>query len=53
MDEKLIKQIVELEDERNYLRNILEYADETGKDLEEIILDKIDYLQNELEKLEK
>ena len=53
MDEKLIKQIVELEDERNYLRNILEYADETGKDLEEIILDKIDYLQKELEKLEK
>lgn len=51
MDNELIKRIVELEDERNYLRNLLEYADETEKDLESIILDKIDYCQNELEKL--
>lgn len=53
MNNELIKQIVELEDEKNYLRNILEYAEETGKNLEEIILDKIDYCQNEIEKLEQ
>lgn len=48
----LVRQIVELEDERNYLRNLLEYAEETGKDIHSIILDKIDYCQTELEKLE-
>lgn len=49
---ELVKKIVELEDERNYLRNLLEYANETGKDLEDVILDKISYCQEELDKLE-
>lgn len=53
MDNELVKKIVELEDEKNYLRNILEYAEDTGKDIYSIILDKIDYCQTELEKLEK
>lgn len=53
MDNELVKQIVELEDERNYLRNLMEYAEETGKDLETIILDKIGYCQDELDKLEQ
>ena len=53
MNNELIKQIVELEDERNYLRNLLEYADEEGIDVETAIHNKLDYIQNELEKLEK
>ena len=40
-------------DEKNYLRNILEEQEETGKDLEEIIQDRINNLYNEIEKLEK
>ena len=52
MDNELVNKIVNLEDERNYLRNLLEYADDTGKDLYSIILDKIDYCQTEIEKLE-
>lgn len=53
MDNELVKRIVELEDERNYLRNILEYVDETGEDLETVILNKINYCQEEIERLEK
>ncbi len=52
MDNELVKQIVELEDERNYLRNLIEYADEEGLDLETVILEKIDYCQEEIAKLE-
>ena len=40
-DEKINK-IVELTDEKNYLANILEARDETGLDLEDIILNRID-----------
>lgn len=53
MNNELVKKIVELEDERNYLRNLLEYADEEGIDVETVIYDKLEYLQDELEKLEK
>lgn len=53
MDDKLIKEIVEAEDERNYLRNILEYADATEQDVYSVILEKIDYLQNKLDQLQK
>lgn len=52
MDNELVKQIVELEDERNYLRNLLEYAEEEGLDLETVILNKLDYLQNKIDQLE-
>ena len=53
MDNELVKKIVELEDEKNYLRNLLEYADEEGLDLETVILNKINYCQEELDKLEQ
>lgn len=49
----IINKIVKLTDEKNYLRNILEEQEETGKDLEEIIQDRINNLYNEIEKLEK
>lgn len=49
----IINKIVKLTDEKNYLRNILEEQKETGKDLEEIIQDRINNLYNEIEKLEK
>ena len=52
MDEELVKRIVELEDERNYLRNLIEYADEEGLDLETVIYNKLGNLQDELDKLE-
>lgn len=45
--------IVKLTDERNYLRNILEEADDTGLDLETIILNRIDRIHNRLDMLEK
>lgn len=53
MDQKLVKQIVELEDERNYLRNLMEYADEEGIDIETAIYNRLESLQDELERLEK
>lgn len=53
MDNKLIKQIVELEDEINYLRTLIEYADEEGINIETVIYNKLEYLQNELDKLEE
>lgn len=49
----IINKIVKLTDEKNYLRNILEEQEETGKDLEEIIQDRINNLYNEIGKLEK
>lgn len=45
--------IVKLTDERNYLRNILEEADDTDLDLETIILNRIDHIQNRIDELEK
>lgn len=49
----IINKIVKLTDEKKYLRNILEEQEETGKDLEEIIQDRINNIYNEIEKLEK
>lgn len=49
----IINKIVKLTDKKNYLRNILEEQEETGKDLEEIIQDRINNLYNEIGKLEK
>lgn len=48
-----INEIVRLTDEKNYLENILEEADETGEDLELIIMNRIEDACNEIERLEK
>lgn len=48
-----IEKIVKLRDERNYLQNILEAKEETGLSLEEIIENKINYIYEEIYKLEK
>ena len=50
--EKKINKIVELTDEKNYLANILEARDESGLDLETIILNRIDDIYSEIERLE-
>lgn len=47
-----INKIVALTDEKNYLRNLLEVAEDTGKDLESLIQDKIDMIYTEIDKLE-
>lgn len=49
----IVNKIVKLTDEKNYLRNILEEQEETGKDLAEIIQDRINNLYKKIEKLEK
>jgi len=48
-----INEVVRLTDEKNYLANILEEADETGEDLETIILDRIDNICSEIQELEE
>lgn len=48
-----INEIVRLTDEKNYLANILEEADETGLDLELIIMNRIENLYFEIKKLEE
>ena len=45
--------IVKLTDERNYLRNILEEADDLNLDLETVILNRIDRINNKIDELEK
>ena len=45
--------IVKLTDERNYLRNILEEADDMNLDLETVILNRIDRINNKIDELEK
>ena len=50
---KRINKIVELTDEKNYLANILEERDETGLDLETIILNRIDNIYSEIQELEE
>lgn len=52
MDNYIIHGIVTLTDEKNYLRNILEAAEETGEDLEKIIQDRIEAIYAQLEELE-
>lgn len=47
-----INKIVRLTDEKNYLANILEEANETGSDLEAIILNRIDDIYSEIQGLE-
>ena len=47
-----LNRIVALTDEKNYLRNLLEVAEDTGKDLESIIQGKIDMIYTEIDKLE-
>ena len=48
-----VNEIVLLTDEKNYLRNLLEVAEETGKDLESLIQEKIDMIYKEIDKLER
>ena len=45
--------IVELVDTRNYLQNLLEAEEESDLDLYTIILNKINDIEEELEKLER
>lgn len=52
MDKKLIKRLVELTDEKNYLRNIQEEAEECGLDIDTVILNRIERIYEELAKLE-
>lgn len=47
------KQIVELTDERNYLRNIIEASNETGKTIEETIYDRLADITTKLVILEE
>lgn len=49
--QELIEKEVALIDEKNYLLNILEEANETGKSIEEIIQEKIDDIYNELDSI--
>lgn len=49
--QELIEKEVALIDEKNYLLNILEEADETGKSVEDIIQEKIDDIYNELDSI--
>lgn len=49
--QELIEKEVALIDEKNYLLNILEAADETGKSVEDIIQEKIDDIYNELDSI--
>lgn len=53
MDEELIKRLVELTDEKNYLRNIQEEAEECGLDVDTVILNRIERIYDEIEALEK
>lgn len=48
-----VNKIVQLTDEKNYLRNLLEVAEDTGKDLESLIQEKIDTIYQEIDKLER
>lgn len=50
---EFINKIVKLTDEKNYLANILEESDETGLDLETIILNRIEDLYFEIKTLEE
>ena len=52
MDTSLIKEIVKLEDEKNYLYNILEAGEETGKDVEDIIRERLYKIHEKLTELE-
>ena len=52
MNTNLIKEIVELTDERNYLRNILEAAEEYNVDIEDLILTRLDKINQKLAELE-
>lgn len=47
-----VNKIVALTDEKNYLRNLLIVSNDTGKDLEALIQEKIDMIYREIEKLE-
>lgn len=53
MDEKRIQKIVELRDERNYLENIFEAAEEKESTVEEVMTDRIVDIMKALERLEK
>ena len=48
-----INKVVQLTDEKNYLANILEEADETGLDLELIIMNRIEDIYFEIKTLEE
>ena len=49
--QELIEKEVALIDEKNYLMNILEEAEDSGRSLEEIIQDKIVDIYNELDSI--
>lgn len=48
-----INKIVKLTDERNYLANILEASDESGLDLETLIMNRIEDLYFQIKTLEE
>lgn len=53
MDINLTKRLVELTDEKNYLRNIQEEAEECGLDVDTVILNRIERIYDEINALEK
>lgn len=52
-ENELVNKITELTDEKNYLRNILERAEETGDTIDSIIQDRIENIYNQLAILEE
>lgn len=50
-NKELLEREAEYLDELHYLQNILEYQEETGKSLEEIIQDRIEDIYNELDSI--
>ena len=49
--QELLEREAEFLDELHYLQNILEYQEETGKTLEEIIQDRINDIYDELDSI--
>lgn len=49
--QELIEKEVALIDEKNYLLNILEEAEETERSLQEVIQDRINDIYNELDSI--
>lgn len=53
IDSNKVTEIVTLTDERNYLQNLLEAAEEADQDLEDIISDRINEIYERIDELER
>ena len=52
-DESKVSEVVALTDERNYLQNLLEAAEEADQDLEDVISDRISEIYEKIDELER